>query len=102
MPLAAALARERDGVVWSVVARALAAIGSSDACAALAVVALERRALLQRRGYPAARRVAAVAVLGAVPSAAADAALERIVREGDAPVRSAALAARASRAPAAG
>jgi hypothetical protein len=91
MPLAAAFAREQDPAAWSAMAQALAAIGSPDACAALVAAALRRRTLLERNGQPAARRVEAVRALGRVRSSAAAAGLARIAREGDGPVRRAAL-----------
>jgi HEAT repeat protein len=102
MPLVAALTRERDAGVWSAMVRALGAIGSAEACVALASIALERRTLFPPRGYRAAQRVEVVRVLAGVGTGAAHAALDRLAREGDVPIRSAALAARAAEVPAAG
>jgi len=99
MPLAAAFAREQDPAAWSAMAQALAAIGSPDACAALVAAALRRRTLLERNGQPAARRVEAVRALGRVRSSAAAAGLARIAREGDGPVRRAALLERGTGMP---
>ncbi len=102
MPLTTALSRERDPAAWSAMVQALGAIGTPDACAALAGMALERRSLLPRKGYRTEQRVEVVRVLAAVASPAAEVALERIVQQGDAPVRSAARAARAGRVAAVG
>jgi len=102
MPLAAAMARERDGNAWRAMADALAAIGSVEACAALSGAALDRRTLRRPRGRPAADRIHAVRALARVTAPCGRAALERIGREGDPPLRSVALEALAARRAAAG
>ncbi|HEX5387057.1 MAG TPA: HEAT repeat domain-containing protein [Gemmatimonadales bacterium] len=95
--LTSALRQERDAAAWAAVARALGAIASADTCDALASAALARRKLFAMRGFGVTRRRAAVAALARASGGLAAAALERVAREGDAPVREAARAALASR-----
>jgi hypothetical protein len=93
MPVVAALGVERDAVAWTAMVLALGVLGSVESCAALAAVALARRRLLGGGGYAADRRVEAVHSLAGVAAPCRESALERIAREGDEPVRRAALAA---------
>lgn len=88
--LVARLPVERDREVWQGMITALGAIGTAESCAALAGVATARRTLLRRDGYDSGQRVVAVRALGLSGSEAARAALERLERAGDAPVREAA------------
>ena len=88
--LVARLPAERDRDVWQGMVTALGTIGTSESCAALAGVATARRTLLRRDGYDTGQRVAAVRALGLAGSEPACAALERLERAGDAPVREAA------------
>jgi hypothetical protein len=90
MPLVAALGTERDSAAWRAMIRALGRLASTEACAALAAVALARRRLFGRAGYSMGRRLEAVRALSNVPAPCRDPALARVVREGDPPVRRAA------------
>jgi HEAT repeat protein len=94
MSLVAALDTESDGAAWSAMLRALAALASPEACAGLASVALARRRLLGGGGgHVTERRLEAVRALATVAAPCRAAALERLTREGDEPVRHAAAAA---------
>jgi HEAT repeat protein len=95
MPLVAALDAESDGAAWSSMVRALAALTSPEACAGLASVALSRRRLLGG-GYSMERRLEAVRALATVSAPCRTAALKRLSREADEPIRRAAAAALAS------
>lgn len=99
MPLAAALQDESDPAAWSAMVWALAAIGSAEACAALAAIALAKRTLLGQGGYSVEQRLEAVRALGLVGSVTAQRALQRIAREADPPIRAAALGAVEERKP---
>jgi HEAT repeat protein len=88
--LVARLPVERDREVWQGMITALGAIGTAESCAALAGVATARRTLLRRDGYDTGQRVVAIRALGLSGSDPARAALERLERAGDAPVREAA------------
>jgi len=96
MPLVAALDAESDGAAWSAMVIALATIASPEACAGLAAVALARRRLLGG-GHAAARRLEVVHALAGMTGPCGGAALERLAREADGPVRAAAAAALARR-----
>ena len=96
MPLVAALDAETDDLAWSAMVRALSALASPEACAALTSVALARRRLLGG-GHAAARRIEAVRALATVAAPCRTPALERLAREGDDAVRHAAEVALAVR-----
>lgn len=96
MPLVAALEAESDGGAWRAMVRALAALASPEACAGLVSVALARRRFLGG-GHPRERRLEAVRALAAVTAPCRDTALERLVREGDEPVRHASATALGAR-----
>lgn len=81
--IAAALESEPDRDAWEAMVGALGLIGSPDACAALAAVALTRRSLLRRHGYTTAQRLAAVAALGLADTAHSHLTLERLARENE-------------------
>ena len=93
-PLAPALMSAFRGEKQSMVRRALATaaarIGTPPALDELVLVALARRGLLRPAGYPAEVRLDAVAGLAAANTPAARRCLDRIVRDGDRPVRDAA------------
>lgn len=88
--LVSALQGERDPDAWRAHADALARIGSAPCCAALAGVALTRRTLLRRRGYPLHQRLAAVHALERAGTPAARTALDRVARQADRAIRPAA------------
>ena len=90
MPLLGLAQHERDPEVWRVAVRALALLGTPDAVQGLTGLALQRRTLLGK-GFSADQRVEAVRALALIRSSVTRAALERVAREGDAPVRSEAL-----------
>jgi HEAT repeat protein len=79
--LAAALERERDRETWQAMVSALGRIGTADACAALARIALTKRSLLRLRGYTTGQRLAAVTALGLADTPAGHATLQRLVRD---------------------
>ena len=81
--IAAALEAEHDHDAWQSMVSALGRIGSAEACAALATVALTRRGLLRRRGYTTGQRLAAVAALGYAETGHGHATLERLARESE-------------------
>jgi HEAT repeat protein len=81
--LIAALKDERDREAWQTMVTALGSIGSAEACAALARIALTRRGLLRRNGYTTGQRLAAVAALGLAGSGHGVATLQRLVRDSD-------------------
>ena len=81
--IAAALEDESDRDAWQAMVGALGRIGSPDACAALATVAVTRRSLLRRRGYTTGQRLAAVAALGLADTAQSHRTLERLARESE-------------------
>jgi len=76
--------------VWQGLIRALGMIGTVESCGALTGVATAKRTLLRRDGYETGQRVAAVQALGLAASDPARAALQRLERAGDPPVREAA------------
>ena len=102
MPLVAALDGERDAQAWSAMVAALGRLATAESCTALAAVALSRRRLVGRGGYPADRRLQAVRALARATTPHREAALQRVAREGDGPVRAAAAAALARGTQAAG
>jgi HEAT repeat protein len=79
----AALREERDRETWQTMVTVLGSIGSAEACAALAGIALTRRGLLRRGGYTTGQRLAAVAALGLAGSDHGVATLERLARDSD-------------------
>ncbi|HET8623598.1 MAG TPA: HEAT repeat domain-containing protein [Gemmatimonadales bacterium] len=95
MPIVAALETERDAAAWRAMAGALAAIGTPEACAALAMVAVTARTITGG-GYGRAQRLEAVRALAHANSRHAVGALERVAREADGAVRAAAEEALAS------
>lgn len=95
MPIVAALGGERDPIAWRAMAGALAAIGTAESCAALAMVALTPRTLTGP-GYARGQRLEAVRALAHASSRHAAGALERVAREADGPVRAAAVEALAA------
>ncbi|MGH7515964.1 MAG: HEAT repeat domain-containing protein [Gemmatimonadales bacterium] len=101
MPIVAALETEREGTAWRAMAGALAAIGTAESCAALATIALSRRALTGG-GYSKGQRLEAVRALAHADSGHAAGALERVAREAQGAVRTAALDALAMLKPSAG
>jgi hypothetical protein len=94
MPVVAALEHERDGAAWRAMAGALAAIGTAEACEALATIARTGRGLAS--GYTRSQRLEAVRALAHASSRHAAGALERVTREAGGTVRQAAVEARAS------
>jgi HEAT repeat protein len=62
---------------------ALGRIGTPDACAALARIALTRRSLLRLRGYTTEQRLAAVTALGLADTTVGHATLERLARDNE-------------------
>jgi HEAT repeat protein len=81
--IAAALEAEHDHETWQAMVSALGRIGSAEACAALATIALTRRGLLRRQGYTTGQRLAAVAALGYADTGHGHATLERLARENE-------------------
>jgi HEAT repeat protein len=79
--VAAALEKERDRETWQAMVSALGRIGTPDACAALAAIALTKRSLLRLRGYTTEQRLAAVTALGLANTSAVHATLQRLVRD---------------------
>ena len=88
--LMAAFRGEKQSLVRRAIATAAARIGTPPALDELVLVALARRGLLRPAGYPAEVRLDAVAGLAAANTPAARRCLDRIVRDGDRPVRDAA------------
>ena len=101
MPLLGLLAQERDPEAWRAEARALGVMQTPDAMSGLVKVALSRRAFL-RGGFALEQRLEAVRALAQADGAAPRAALERLTREGDGPVRAEAARLLADRYRAAG
>jgi HEAT repeat protein len=81
--LAAALEEERDRDAWQAMVAALGRIGSAEACAALATIAVTRRSILRRRGYSTGQRLAAVAALGLAATAEGHGTLRRLAGENE-------------------
>jgi len=90
MPLLAALEVEKDPAAWRELLYALAGIEAPEAMTALIRMAIERKSLFGRKGYPAAQRVDVVEALAVAGTPLARQALQRIVEEGDTAVRDAA------------
>jgi len=86
MPLLHLLEQEQDPEAWRAEARALGVMQTPDALAGLVRVALTRRAFL-RGGFPVEQRLEAVRAIAQAEGAGATAALERLSREADGPVR---------------
>jgi HEAT repeat protein len=101
MPLLGLLAQERDAEAWRAEARALGVLQTPDAMSGLVKVALSRRAFL-RGGFAVEQRLEAVRAIAQADGAAPRAALERLAREGDGPVRGEAARLLADRYRAAG
>jgi hypothetical protein len=101
MPLLGLLAQERDAEAWRAEARALGVLQTPDAMSGLVKVALSRRAFL-RGGFAVEQRLEAVRAIAQADGVAPRAALERLAREGDAPVRGEAARLLADRYRAAG
>jgi HEAT repeat protein len=81
--LVGAVKDERDRDTWQAMVSALGAIGSAEACGALADIALTGRSLLRRSGYTTGQRLAAVAALGLAGSGHGVITLQRLARDGD-------------------
>jgi HEAT repeat protein len=81
--LVGAVRGERDRDTWQAMVSALGAIGSPEACGALADIALTGRSLLRRGGYSTGQRLAAVAALGLAGSGHGLTTLQRLARDGD-------------------
>jgi HEAT repeat protein len=90
MPLLGLVQHERDPDVWRLAVRSLALLGTPDAVQGLSRITLQRRTLLGK-GFSAEQRVEAVRALALIRSSVTRAALERVAREGDAPVKAEAL-----------
>ena len=88
--LMSAFRAEKESMVRRALATAAARIGTPPALEELVLVALARRGLLRPAGYPVEVRLDAVAGLAAANSATARRCLDRLVRDGDRPVRDAA------------
>jgi len=81
--LVGAVREERDRDTWQSMVSALGAIGSAEACGALADIALTGRTLLRRSGYSTGQRLAAVAALALAGSAHGLTTLQRLARDSD-------------------
>lgn len=90
MPLLTVVEQEKDLEVWKSAVKSLALLGTPDAVQGLAHVALQRRKLLGG-GFGVEQRLEAVRALMLVRSNATRAALERVAREGDPPVKAEAI-----------
>jgi HEAT repeat protein len=90
MPLVAALEEERDPKTWSEMLRALARMDSPDALSAVVNIALRKKSVLRRGGYPVPQRLEAVAVLAEAGTEGARHALIRIAQEAEGEVGQAA------------
>jgi hypothetical protein len=101
MPLLGMLAQERDPEAWRAEARALGVLQTPAAMAGLVQVALSRRAFL-RGGFAVEQRLEAARAIAQAEGPACEAALERLVREGDGAVRGEAARLLADRHRAAG
>ncbi|MEO8198884.1 MAG: HEAT repeat domain-containing protein [Gemmatimonadota bacterium] len=87
MPLVAALESEKDPVAWSALMTALAGIDSTEGMNELVTLALDRHPML-KAGRPMSQRLAIVqALAGRKNVAVVRRALERLVKEGEGPVR---------------
>ncbi len=90
MPLVAALEAERDPGTWSEMLKGLAHIDSPDALSAVVNIALRKKSMLRRGGYPVPQRLEAVAALAAAGTEGARHALIRIAQEAEGEVGQAA------------
>jgi len=90
MPLLVALESEKDAATWRELVLALGRIDSAEAANALVAMALDRRALLKSGGRPVVQRLIAVESLVAAGHPNAIRSLERVAREADGAVGSAA------------
>jgi HEAT repeat protein len=81
--LIAAVKDERDRETWQGMVASLGAIGSADACAALAEIALTGHGLLRRSGYSTGQRLSAIAALALAGNVHAVTTLQRLARDGD-------------------
>ncbi len=90
MPLMNMIEGERDAEAFRAAVRSLGLLGVPDAVAGLVQIATAKRSLLSGKGYSAEQRVEAVRALAASDAPVARAALERLAREGDGPVKEAA------------
>jgi len=90
MPLVAALEEERDPKTWSEMLSALARMDSPDALSAVVNIALRKKSVLRRGGYPVPQRLEAVAVLAEAGTEGARHALIRIAQEAEGEVGQAA------------
>jgi len=88
--LMSAFRGEKQSMVRRALATAAARTGTPPALDELVLVALARRGLFRPAGYPAEVRLDAVAGLAAANTPAARRCLDRLVRDGDRPVRDAA------------
>jgi hypothetical protein len=79
--LVAALATEHDRDVWHASVSALGRVGTPEATAALATVALSPKKFFRRNGYNTWQRLAAVTALGLSGSSTSRSALERLTRD---------------------
>ena len=79
--LVAALETERDRDVWHASVSALGRVGTSEASAALAGVALSPKKFFRRKGYNTWQRLAAVTALGLSGSTISRDTLERLTRD---------------------
>ena len=86
MPLLNLLEQERDPEAWRAEARALGVLQTPDAVAGLVKAALSRRAFL-RGGFPVEQRLEAVRAIAQAEGPGPRAALQRLARDGDGPVR---------------
>jgi hypothetical protein len=96
MPLLAVLEREGDPAARRALLAAVAGTDAPQVGEALAALVLRRRTLLHRDAWPDAERLSAVAVLAEVRTGAARQALERIARDGEGEVATAARRAAAA------
>lgn len=90
MPLLVALESEKDAATWRELVLAVGRIDSAEATGALVAMALDRRALLKSGGRSVVQRLVAVESLVAAGHPNALRGLERIAREADGAVRTAA------------
>ncbi|HEV8124055.1 MAG TPA: HEAT repeat domain-containing protein [Gemmatimonadales bacterium] len=90
MPLLVALESEKDAATWRELVLALGRIDSAEAAGALVAMALDRKALLKSGGRPTAQRLIAVESLVAAGHPNAIRGLERVAREADGAVGTAA------------
>ena len=81
--IAGALEHELDRDTFQAMVSALGRIGSSEACAALATVAVTRRSILRRHGYTTGQRLAAVAALGIADTEYSHSTLEQLARQNE-------------------